>query len=317
MELGKSKQLNGGNNMVCLTIDLGATHLKTAIYTQFTKQLIEKEQFDSPKTWDKMRRLIDACIITYMGSYEISALSFSLPGGINESTKQIEEADSLPYLNGVAFQNYFEGKYTMPVFVENQAICAGAAETTLGMKDEQVNALYLKIETVVTGAIFNEGKNYRGMHKRAGSFGKMLMDGGKDFSQLASLTRLAEVYSGNSEQKISPQEILKLAREGDKKAKNLFEELFRSIATAIYTLQVSFDPEWLILSFGETLTHDPMILEEINRELVVIVNKKGGIIPQIRWATFPEDAALLGAGEAAMSKSREQSIHKISDSHTA
>ncbi|MGM0123940.1 hypothetical protein IGI37_001314 [Enterococcus sp. AZ194] len=283
--------------MVCLAIDLGDKYLKTAIYTQFTKQLIEREQFGSPETWDKMRRLIDACIMTYMGTYEVSAISFSISGRLNQTTGQIDEAPILNYLEGVKFQEYFSEKYSLPIFMENQTISAGTAEIILGIKDEQINALFLKIDSAVSGAIFNEGKTYQGMHQQAGSFGKILLDGKREFNELASLSTLVNTYSQNKEKEYTVKEIFQLSEEGDTEAAALYEELFHYVALGIYTLQVSFDPEWIIL--GGEIAQEEAILDAINRKLITIVNRSGGIIPQVRLSTFSDEASLLGAGVLA------------------
>ncbi|OJG71433.1 hypothetical protein RV11_GL000448 [Enterococcus phoeniculicola] len=289
----------GGKRMVCLTIDLGESYLKTAIYTQITKQLIEKEQFDSPDTWDKMKRLLDACIKTYIESYDISAISFSLPGTIHQETGKIEGLQSLEYLEEIDFRETFTSTYELPVFVESRVRCAGAAEISLGMKDEHVNALVLLVDEGISGAIYYEGNNYTGMHQRAGDFGKILLDGKRDLNELCSPVAMAKRYSKDRNQEFTAKEIFQRAEDGETEAISFYEELFYYIALAIYNFQYSFDPEWIILS-GE-ITQEEKIFEPINRKLMEIVNenKKGAIIPQIRLAHFQSDASLIGAGVLA------------------
>lgn len=278
--------------MTILTIDIGGSSVKSGI---FTNQLSDQKQFHSPATLNEMQQQLDKLIQSYMDTYPIEAIGFSVPGIANQETGRVDGVSSLRYIHDFDFVAYFKEKYHLPVYFENDANCACKAEIHLGIAGEVKNALFMVIGTGVGGTIISNGQIQSGEHSYGGEFGMMLVDGRRELSELGSAVHMARKYSALKGQEYTGEEVFELAEAGEEDAIEMTEELYHYLALGIYNMQYTIDPEYIVLGGG--ITKKPDLLDHIYRKLAEIMNygQRCPILPKLRIAQFGNDANLIGA----------------------
>ncbi len=285
--------------MTILTIDIGGSSVKSAIYTS---ELVNQKQFMSPKTLSEMQAQLDELIQSYLAQYPVETLAFSVPGIANQVTGRVDGVSSLRYIHDFDFVAYFKEKYQLPVFFENDANCACKAEIHLGIAGEVKNALFMVIGTGVGGTIISNGQIQPGEHAYGGEFGMMLVDGRRELSELGSAVHMARKYSQKKGQEFTGEEVFALAEAGEEEALAATNELYHYLALGIYNLQYIIDPEYIVLGGGITKKAD--LLPKIQEKLAEIMNygQRCPIVPKIQVAKFGNDANLIGAALTAQGK---------------
>ncbi|MCD5001909.1 ROK family protein [Enterococcus saccharolyticus] len=278
--------------MTILTIDIGGSSVKSAIYTD---KLEDRNHFFSPPSLNEMQVKLDQLISYYLEQYPIEAIAFSVPGIPNHDTGRVEGVSSLRYIHQFDFISYFSEKYQRPIYFENDANCACKAEVQLGIAGEVKNALFMVIGTGIGGTIISNGQILSGEHAYGGEFGMMLIDGRHELSELGSAVHMARKYSILKGKSYTGEEVFALADQGEIDAVAATEKLYHYLALGIYNLQYMIDPEYIVLGGGITKRRN--LLKHILRKLDEIMNygQVCPITPKIRLAKFGNDANLIGA----------------------
>ncbi|MGM0197616.1 ROK family protein [Jeotgalibaca porci] len=285
--------------MAILTIDIGGSSVKSAIYTG---ELADRKQFYSPENLVKMQENLDEMIMYYLKKYDITAIAFSVPGIANQETGRVDGVSSLRYIHDFDFIAYFKETYQRPIYFENDANSACKAEVHLGIAGDVKNALFMVIGTGVGGTIISNGQIQPGEHAYGGEFGMMLVDGRRELSELGSAVHMARKYSKLKGKEYTGEEVFALAEAGEVDAVTATEELYHYLALGIYNMQYTIDPEYIVLGGGITKKAD--LLDHLYRKLAEIMNygQRCPIMPKIRIAKFGNDANLIGAALTAEGK---------------
>lgn len=282
--------------MTILTIDIGGSSIKSAV---FTDHLFEHKKIPSPSTLSEMQEQLDSLIQQYLRQYSIEAIAFSVPGLANQETGKVEGGSSLRYIHDFDFISYFKEKYQLPIYFENDANCACKAEIHFGLAGKVKHAVFMVIGTGIGGAIVSNGQIQTGAHSYAGEFGMMLVDGRHELSELGSAVRMARKYSAIKGKTYTGEDVFRLANQGEEVALALTESLYHYLALGIYNIQYMIDPESIVLGGG--ITRHPPLLENINRKLTEIMRNGHHcpIFPNVQVAQFGNDANLIGAALTA------------------
>lgn len=280
--------------MGTIVIDIGGTSVKGAVYSE--GYLRDSQTVLSPKTWSEMSNALDDMIKYYLTNHRVESLSFSVPGIANQRTGQIDGASSLYYLHGLPFKNFFEKKFNLPVYFENDANCACVAELSTGVAKGAKNVVFIVIGTGIGGTIVMNGEIITGAHQFAGEFGMMLDDNNEEWSVRGSAVHMARSYSEEIKQQVSGHEVFDHARGGEVLAQNYINELCLQLAKGIYNLQYILDPEFFVLGGGisENLTMLTILNEKLDE--VIGYGQRSPIKPKVVSSFYKNEANLIGAG---------------------
>ncbi|MGM0166466.1 hypothetical protein IGI39_001426 [Enterococcus sp. AZ135] len=281
--------------MCVLVIDIGGSSVKSGLFEK--GQIIDVKMFSSPSSWQKMTKKLDDLVAYYKHKYKLEAISFSVPGIADQGSGEIKGASSLSYIHGFNFKKYFEIKYELTIYFENDANCACLAELKHGNAQGVESALFVVIGTGIGGAIFMGGQVHSGFHGFSGEFGMMLMDKNKEWSELGSAVHMSRKFSKFKERKFTGKEIFELAEQKkDREAIKFCNELYHYLALGIYNLQYILDPQCIIVSGG--ISGNLNLINNIEKELDKIMDygQRCPIKPKIIKARYGNNANLLGAG---------------------
>ena len=276
--------------MKLAVFDIGGSFVK---YGLWDGQLSQTSKFPTPASYEEMQKELTKVVKSF-GS-EIEGVAFSAPGAVNVKERRIDGISAVPYIHHRPIFDELAESFGLPVTIENDANCAGIAEVQIGAGRQAENAVFVVIGTGVGGAIFIDRKLYKASHLFGGEFGLMKPRGERTLSQLGTAVKAAERYSQIKDEEIDGQALFALQEAGDAVADLIVKELYDQIALGLYNIQVSIDPDTVILGGG--ISARPELAEELSTRLYKLLAEEGvaEIMPTVTTCEFQNDANLLGA----------------------
>lgn len=289
--------------MAILAFDIGGTSVKYGVWTK--GNLIEKDKFKTPKTWEEMKDKLLKVKEKLAERYHFGGVAFSAPGAVNQSARQIEGTSAVPYLHFFPIYDELEALFELPVTMENDANSAGLAEVWKGSAKNSDMVLFVVIGSGIGGAVIANKEVHHGPHLFGGEFGYMLLNEEKTFSQLGTAVAMAKRYAKRknmSPDDIDGQQVFQLAEQGDPLAKEEVDTFFYYLAMGLYNLAYSFDPEKIVIGGG--VSHLDGLMERLNESFKELLERLqwNTFIPVLELCTFKSDANLIGATYHFMQK---------------
>ena len=183
------------NQKYIITIDLGGTKILTALIDSKNKIVSRlKIPTDMENGKQGLVSSIAESVKNIIAENEISqkdvkAVCLGVPGTVNPYTGLIGSAPNL----GIKNYNIKEAMLdhiTIPVLIENDVNLAGLGIKKIELKDKINNMLVVFVGTGIGGALFFDGKIYRGSTFFAGEIGHLLVDSKGSFSSSDKSTTL-------------------------------------------------------------------------------------------------------------------------------
>ena len=244
-------------------IDLGGTCIKSGIVDSKGK-LVKEYKTDSyaHKSPKMVIAQIDKCIseLTKGFTKKLAGIGIGSPGVVHNG--KVKYPPNFKKWGVVDLQKHFRSKYKMAVEVDNDANCAGLAELKFGYGKKVKNFLFLTLGTGIGGAIFINGKMYKGEKNGAGEFGMATINfegpdclGGNQGAIEAYIGRNYFLENEKGEVKklrknIDFDDITKFAAKGNKTAKSLFKKYGFYLGVALTNYFNLMDVRTCVLSGG-------------------------------------------------------------------
>lgn len=195
--------------------------------------------------------------------------------------------------------------YDIPIFLRNDAKCAGIAENEFGALKQYDNSVFLTIGTGIGGAVFWNGKllepkentGFEVGHIVIEKDGKQCKCGNKGcLEKYASITALKEYVSQKYqlESEITGLQLYNFIQENinNQKMREVIEEYTKNLSIGIGNLINIFEPEAVCLG-GSITYYKDIILKDIIMKLPQYCFNAN--LPQILIAKYKNDAGIIGA----------------------
>lgn len=295
----------------CIAIGVDIGTAKTTVATaDLVGRVLRREVFPTDSDRERTFRLISDRIKEFITSEPaIEGVGISVPGLVDAETgtalfiphfkwRDWTIADELRAVTG------------LPVSVDNDANAAALAELWLGrpeIRDVRDFILVLVEEGLGTGIIF-DGQVYHGMEGGAGEFGHMTIGKGAPVScaagseecweafasERAALARYAAKSDNSNGRKITFDQLIDNAFEGDKAAKESLVETAYYLGLGISNLTKGLSPEAVIVA-GQISRAWPLIADELHTAITHNSICRGLPSTATFASTLGEDTRLLGA----------------------
>ena len=270
------------NKILCL--DVGGTHIRSAIYLNDHLQKITKEPTQA-QGYDHFVNQLHQIISRYLPE-GFSKISISIPG-IIENEVHTFAGDALSFLSGHSIENVLK-KYPVPIFIENDANCFTYAEAVTGAGRNYHRVVGITWGTGI-GLGFVAGgsiqKNYLPIE-----FGHTPIQAVRDSSTSCACKQnncLESHIGSKALKKISKHSNLKSLFESTKEVdKQIVEKSINYLSAAIMDLIDQIHPEIIILGGGVSQmdeAHYQNIRNQVNRNVEIV------------RASISADAAIYGA----------------------
>lgn len=271
--------------------DIGGSAVKYGFWNEET--LTQQGQFKTPETFEEMKENLKKVITSFEG--EVEGVAMSAPGAVNDVKQEIEGISAVPYLHNRPIYDELESYLSLPVTIENDANCAGIAEIELGAGKDNQHVAFVVLGTGVGGSVFINRQIYKGAHLFGGEFGLMTNRTDRTFSSNGTIVKVADKYQRLTAEVVNRKDIFEKIDQGDPLALKLLNDMYDNVANALYNIQVSMDPELVIIGGG--VSARPEIADEIKMRLKWLLDEQGvsSILPEVRTCHFANDANLIGA----------------------
>ena len=205
---------------------------------------------------------------------------------------------------GVTFGKTLENELHLPVWLDNDAQAALAAETLpggscFGLKD----VVYLTLGTGVGGALLIDGKPWRGHDNGAAELGHFIIHAGGlkcacglkgCFEMYASAGTLSRFSGG-----VRARAVIDRASQGNPKMLEALDRYAHEVSLGICSLYMVFRPQAIVLGGGVSAGGE-ILIERILRQIPHAYNFDAKQIEGVlRLAKCRNDAGMLGAAALA------------------
>ena len=304
-----------------ITIDLGGTKILSALINE-KKEIISRVKV--PTDAKKGADFIVECIansvkelIAKSGISEkkIRALSLGVPGTVNPESGIISVAPNLGIVD-FNIKNSLQKYFDIPVLLENDVNMAGLGIKIFEYNNRVNNMLVVFVGTGIGGALFFNGKLYRGSSFYAGEIGHMKVNSEGSFSSVEKsatfenlASRTAIVNSIINRSKKEKTTLKKLIENGDKiKSKNLakainsndklvieeFEKACSTIGVVLGSLTTLLNIDTIVLGGGVIEANEKFMISKIEKSFRNSVLESCGKIVKIKPTKLGDDAPLYG-----------------------
>ena len=156
-------------------IDIGGTHIRTALYGKGSARPLRTFEINTPKTKTKFLAALNVLVATLAGKKKLAGIGVGMRGTVDAKRGILKEDNKLPFLNGWRVEYSFK-KWHIPVAIENDARCFTLAEARYGAGRGYKNIVGVTIGTGIGSGIIVNGVLDTGNHGGAGEIGKMVIE---------------------------------------------------------------------------------------------------------------------------------------------
>ncbi|MBK5208232.1 MAG: ROK family protein [Flavobacteriaceae bacterium] len=275
------------NNIKLIGIDLGGTKVNIGLVqgNKILQKKYAKLPLNPKNEWEVINLIIDL-IKEIKSNHKISGIGIGVPSILDREKGIIHEVQNIPTWKEVPLASILIKEFGIPVFLDNDANCFTLGEFHFGKAKNCKNLIGLTIGTGMGAGIIN---NYHLIGDANGGAG--------EFGMIPYLDGIFEDYcSGkffNTFYNLSGEEILQLAKQGDKTALEAFEQLGKHLGNAIKTILYAIDPEKIIIG-GSIVKSSAYFDASLKKSIQLFSYKETLKNFEFVYSTTP-DIAILGA----------------------
>lgn len=265
--------------MLFAGIDIGATNIKYGLVESDGK-IIFHGKIATPKTGlpNKLFAKVIHCaeqLLLEADDLELSVgyLGVGSPGAINVKTGVVSGAcPNIPGWIGFHLRDRLAEHLNIPVFIDNDANCAGLAEYRFGAGQGYQDIICLTVGTGIGGGIIRNGKIYHGSNYSAGEIGhtRIIFDNSGEYEsdileRFVSSRAILMNVKKHLEEEMTPafqnilsgdvsrltiRKVFKALKKGDKIAGEVIHNSARILGTALSSIVNILNPELIIIGGG-------------------------------------------------------------------
>lgn len=283
--------------MNILTIDIGGTEIKSAIYREDGEAVQAFPNQLTAVTHDG--NSIGEQIVTWVkdvqATHDIDGVAIASAGVINHKRGEVIFAgETIPGYSGTPLAKLVEEQCGLPCTAENDVNAVALGESWLGAAKGSSSALCITVGTGIGGAIVINGQLVHGHNFAAGEIGYLPVADGKTFEQSASTSALLADYKARSGERIDGKTLFARAAAGDAHAEAALTRQIDVLAQGLLAANYLLAPQTIVIGGGIAAQRD--VLEPRIRAAFEQQIKSPRLMPQhIRCAALGNKAGMLGA----------------------
>jgi len=225
-------------------------------------------------------------------SADIKAVVSGIPTTLDEGGG-LAPSENLPTLTGFPLARHLEQALHLPVMLLNDANCFTMGEWWQGMGKGARNFCGVTLGTGIGMGLVFAGKLYQGSHGCAGEIWKSPWETGR-LEQRACGQALEAAYEANSGNRLSGEDVARLAEQGDACAVKCYVEFGTALGRILAFVINLIDPE--AVAIGGAMAASFAFFRESLME-AVMDGTVAGMRVRVAPSLLGERAALLGAGK--------------------
>ncbi|NOY39557.1 MAG: ROK family protein [Nitrospirae bacterium] len=291
--------------------DIGGTNLRVALVDREGK-IVERIKTSSTETDDVFDSLVSAIDRFY--SDDVAGIGIGVAGVIERAKGIVKRSPNLPSVEGIGFIDGIRQKFSLPVYIENDANAAALGESWTGAGREFNSFVLFTLGTGIGGGVIYDGHlldiaaelghisiEADGVRCPCGNNGCL-----ESYASARAMTgRAVESIESGTESlmkgccegnvyKISPEDIYSYALEGDNLARETLKTAGRYLGVGIASAINIFSPEAVILAgglIGAWNIYVETAIKEASKRAFPEIYGSTKILPSL----LKDDAGVIGA----------------------
>lgn len=279
-------------------------------------RLCEQERFlTGGKTYQEVLKLFEEKVDKYVKKYVVESIGIACGGPLDSKLGIIQSPPNLPDWDNVEIVKYFEERFSIPTYLQNDANACAIAEWKFGAGRGAQNVIFMTFGSGLGAGLILDGKLYEGTNGNAGEIGhvRLAKEGPIGFNKAGSaegfcsgngIKRLALIRASENgfamDESLTTKDIFEKARLGETFYQNVVKESAEKFATVVSILIDLFNPEVIIAGGVFMRNYDlfmPLMRPIIEMESLGISSKGCKILP----AAIQEDVGDYSALAVAFS----------------
>lgn len=281
-------------------LDLGGTYIKSGILENGVLSQVRETPTDRAAGAHAM---LEQAVRLVQETPDVACVGVATTGEVDARTGVIRLSSNIPGYTGLNPKEILSRALGLPVVVENDVNAAAAGEFAFGAARGEPDFVMVSYGTGVGGAIYADGRLYRGHLGSAGEFGGLIThpeaidaadQGSGSYERYASTTALVARVSARYPALCTGREIF-----AHREQPGVQEEIDAWIAEAacgIVSLIHLFDPAAVVLGGG--VMCEPYILQQLVRITPPLI-KPSFRACRLLPAALGNSAGMMGAGYLA------------------
>ena len=220
-------------------IDLGGTNLRAGLLSDGRLLRVSAVALRSNSPQSEILDQIQD-IISGFAELGIDGIGIGVPSIVDVDRGIVYDVQNIPSWKEVPLKEYLERRFTVPVYVNNDANCFAVGEKYFGKGKDCRNMVGLIIGTGLGAGLIIDNKLYAGRNCGAGEFGMIPWKEGilEDYCS----GQFFKTVCNSSGEQLSQE-----ASQGNIRAQEIYAEFGRNVGSAIAIILLTIDPEIVIL----------------------------------------------------------------------
>ncbi len=266
--------------MIVIAVDMGGTNIRTGLFTSPEKP--QRRRTETHCGILSPQEMIDKVILEVRSIVQeegldlckVKGVGVGFPGHLDFKRGVTLTSSNLPQWENISLRDILEERLKIPVSLDNDANLGALAEHRFGAGTGTRNMIYVTVSSGIGAGIIIDGKIYRGSWGKAAEIGHTSLDINGPLCACGQRGCLMAVASGigianlakgavrkgkktligdlvqNDFTRINAEVIAEAARQGDKFAENLLEQVQIYLGTGLANLIQILDPEMIVVGGG-------------------------------------------------------------------
>jgi glucokinase len=305
-------------------IDIGGTNMAAGLMDR-KGRMVADARLLTPKSGPFA--IIDAVADLYadvcaeVRPNEVAGIGIGLPAQVDFTRQSVEFCTNLP-LMGVDVRSLVGSRTKQLVTIDNDVHTAALGEFRFGAAQGARDWVMVTVGTGVGGAMFLDGKPYRGCRGLGGEIGHMVieMDGvecpcggrghteayvarpaiaaaGREYAATYAGVRLAEMAGGDPSA-VTAEDVIVLAREGEERCAGIIEEAAMLLGRSLVGIVNLLNPQLIVIGGG--VAEGNQVFVEAATTAIRSEALAGRNDVKVKLAAVGNDAGMLGAAVLAL-----------------
>ena len=240
-------------------VDLGGTKILAGVVSRDGSVVRRHERSTPQDSQEHVLSELEAAVAELLDD-SVEAVGFGTPSPIDQARGVVVRCVNLP-LEDAPLRDRMRERFGIPVGLDNDANAAAIGEWRAGAGRDEDDVVMLTLGTGVGGGVVSGGKPFRGWNGAGAEFGHVVIvhDGRPCQGACTGRGHLEAYVSGSAATEAAREafgpsadahRLVRLADEGDAKAKELLDELARYLGSGIGSFVNVFGPQIVILGGG-------------------------------------------------------------------
>ena len=240
-------------------VDLGGTKILAGVVARDGSVVRRHERQTPQDSQEHVLAELEAAVAELLDD-SVAAVGFGAPSPIDQANGVVVQCVNLP-LENASVRDRMHERFGLPVGLDNDANAAAIGEWRAGAGRGEDDLVMLTLGTGVGGGVISGGRPFRGRNGEGAEFGHVvIVHGGRPCQGACTGRGHLEAYVSGSAATAAAREafgpsadahrLVRLANEGDAKAKELLEEVAGYLGSAIGSFVNVFAPQLVLLGGG-------------------------------------------------------------------